>query len=382
MSFCACVRCHFHVKEGRDGEDSGGSEVLGCFCRFKTSWTHGRIVEKLRSYGCMTVERLRPKFTTLDKNFLFLASEGKLVYELGFETERAYHDREGGGGGLLVAARDGSAHGAATVHGKHLSNFSMGINTKMVIPGAPEVKAEHLLPSSEAKYSLDASSPPVGKKALNKKRKLNPPEGKGVHGLVVGRGGVAADEGSGERFHHGSVRDEHGKCNGDDSEESNFPPEDDLLGAMNRLARQGECEDDSGTDYESMTTEDMVRRMKGYQKFCRSKHREFERLDEENKLLTESLAQAEAEAASCRERGNKFKTHLYKLVSDLGSVCSETVTVHEFRSTNMVYNNYVGRAQGGKGLDKKREGETKRTPYLQGLYAQPKSLGSSARKTR
>lgn len=67
-------RCHFCVSTQQNKEGSnGGTVVMGCYCRFKTSRTQSDLITKLMPFGCTVVKKLGSKFTETDANFLHLA---------------------------------------------------------------------------------------------------------------------------------------------------------------------------------------------------------------------------------------------------------------------------------------------------------------------
>jgi hypothetical protein len=66
--------CFFYRKgDSSEATAEPSPSLMCCFCRFKTSWTHTQIEEKLDPFGFVFARKLGSQFASKDKTFISMA---------------------------------------------------------------------------------------------------------------------------------------------------------------------------------------------------------------------------------------------------------------------------------------------------------------------
>lgn len=267
------------------------------------------------------MESLPTQFTTKDPRFVHLASTRRLVYHTGFEEVRlTYSAVPGGAVGSSASAASAVAAGA-----------SMGL----VIPGMPTtiLQTAALAPAGSRGAKNEQSK---------RKRKASP--------SAAGSDGAGSHKKHrGEDLPHSAARGSSTDGNeegGDEEEEEE--EEEDLHEALRRL-QGGEREDDEdGSDGYAdgaMSTSELASKLRGYMKLCRRRSKELERSQGVIQGLRDQLSAMKAELQSVKERGSRFRSHLFRIVGDLGQPSAGRMSVRAFCDGNIVYTTYAEKVQ-------------------------------------
>lgn len=305
----ACVRLCVLVRRCWYADEDAGH--CGCLCKMKKTFTAMELMCRIVQYGQFQVHPVEYLYTRRNTYFLSLLSRSLVHFDTGFTEERS--------------TCEALAHAG----------------------GNASIAAACMAPSSAA---LAKACSKRGRAASQKKRKRkdgNDASEDDAGGDAGGGGGVGDDENGDARVHRNEV----------DMIESDWDAgyDDTLQGLSDAFmfarsasmpyARGGNGWNASsvGGDAASAATAiSMLQRVAGR---CIDKVRALEdqmRRDEAMRAAEqEERSEMQRKLASAEKRALKSKNHFEKLIMDIANVSSPKVTVHAFRSTNMVYTSYA-----------------------------------------
>lgn len=328
-----------------------------CYVKLKTHRSAAFIVEKMVNMKLLSLCGIGNNFCIQDQEFELCVTNGSMVFETGFtlEVERVWqHHRT-----------------------KELQQ------TTIQTPSAKKKQRSPAVSSSSSRRmpkanSISSSVSMEGKMAKGAKRPFSE---------------SAMDERNVSFAEKHKPSSRGGGGGGSSDNDGTDDGEGDLLAALDELDKG---EDNTADDTASCSREKLETMVRGLQKLYRKGMKKLEKAEERAARAEKRMRVAESSTACMEEKLGLATEHLLRLVSDIGGVKSPSMTVHNFRDANMVYNNYKGMAaadqpssEGKHCHSKEGNGkggklgapvvEQQSSKYMNGMYLVTKNMSNGAR---
>lgn len=407
------------------------SSEAGCFCTMKTYRTQGEVYEKLRALGCISVEPLHSKDVKTHARFVSMVRRNAVTVEFGFEQDlqraqqqmlRPLQPLPPSSGPNHNGGRKNKGSAEKQLTASSSPCFSSPLHAQPCIAtvlGTLTPTGQRMLDKGECRASSSSSmSSSMSRMTLSGEegtRELCPAE-EGPVAQAAPTAAAYADSNAHEQGDQCMVdlSASHHGLSGSQGSQQPMPIHVQALQVLladenshDSFSSAARAQSSSGGSRDGdAALQAALKRIQSYKSMYRRKDKDLAKAE---RLLNETEGELQSmrkELSVAKSKMGEVKGDLLRLVGDIYRVSSSSVTVQDFRRSNMVCTNYRSKAEsradsenvgthnrkklpknscrdGGEDASDEKSRKRKKeslgaTPYMDGLYAMPRSAQVSA----